>query len=105
MRVESNVPDATVWVDDVLVGNVSDWAREGKHIRAGFHRIEIRAQRLLLVLPGSRAARAARTTVVNAQLRPTDRVARGARRSGQHFAELDLARHLVRAPGCARSDR
>ena len=42
MRVESNVPDATVWVDDVLVGNVRDWAREGKHIRAGFHRIEVR---------------------------------------------------------------
>jgi hypothetical protein len=41
-RVESNVPDATVWVDDVLIGKVSDWARDGRHIRSGFHRIEIR---------------------------------------------------------------
>jgi hypothetical protein len=41
-RVESDVPDATVWVDDVLVGKVSDWSKEGRFIRAGFHRIEIR---------------------------------------------------------------
>src|SRR5207244_8095390 len=41
-RVECNVPDATVWVDDVLVGKVSDWKSDGRHIRAGFHRIEIR---------------------------------------------------------------
>ena len=41
-RVESNVADATVWVDDILVGKASDWAKDGKHIRAGFHRIEIR---------------------------------------------------------------
>jgi hypothetical protein len=41
-RVNCNVPDATVWVDDVLVGKVSDWKGDGKQIRAGFHRIEIR---------------------------------------------------------------
>ena len=41
-RVDANVPDATVWVDDVLVGSARDWAKDGKHIRAGFHRIEIR---------------------------------------------------------------
>ncbi|HEY2730578.1 MAG TPA: PEGA domain-containing protein [Polyangia bacterium] len=43
LRVESNVLDATIWVDDVLVGTVAAWAREGRHIRAGFHRVEIRA--------------------------------------------------------------
>ncbi|HVR02378.1 MAG TPA: PEGA domain-containing protein [Polyangia bacterium] len=43
LRVESNVPDATIWVDDVLVGTVAAWAREGRHIHAGFHRVEIRA--------------------------------------------------------------
>jgi hypothetical protein len=42
MRVDSNVPDATVWVDDALVGRVADWAKDGRHIRSGFHRIEIR---------------------------------------------------------------
>jgi hypothetical protein len=41
-RVECNVPDATIWVDDVLVGKVGDWKGDGKHIRAGFHRIEVR---------------------------------------------------------------
>ena len=40
-RVECNVPDATVWVDDVLVGKVTDW-KSDKPIRAGFHRIEVR---------------------------------------------------------------
>jgi hypothetical protein len=42
-RVQSNVPEATVWIDGVLVGKASDWARDGRHIRAGFHRIEVRA--------------------------------------------------------------
>lgn len=42
-RVQSNVPEATVWIDDVLVGKASDWARDGRHIRAGFHRVEVRA--------------------------------------------------------------
>ena len=42
MRVECNVPDATVWVDDVLVGTAANWKADGKFIRAGFHRIEIR---------------------------------------------------------------
>jgi hypothetical protein len=41
-RVDSNVPDATVWIDDVLIGKVSDWSKEGLHIRSGFHRVEIR---------------------------------------------------------------
>jgi hypothetical protein len=43
LEVESNVPESTIWVDDVLVGTVSAWSREGRHIRAGFHRVEIRA--------------------------------------------------------------
>jgi hypothetical protein len=42
VRVECNVPDATLWVDDVLVGRVTDWKRDGRQIRPGFHRIEIR---------------------------------------------------------------
>jgi len=68
-RVDSNVPDATVWVDDVLVGSARDWATDSKHIRAGFHRIEIRHPGYYsffqeVELPeGSHAA-------VSAQLRP-----------------------------------
>jgi len=43
LQVEANVSDATIWVDDVLIGKVTAWARDGRHIRAGFHRVEIRA--------------------------------------------------------------
>jgi len=41
-RIESNAPDATVWVDDRLVGRVSDFAKPGNRIPVGFHRIELR---------------------------------------------------------------
>jgi hypothetical protein len=41
-RVECNVQDAFVLIDDVLIGNVNDWAKPGRAIRPGFHRIEIR---------------------------------------------------------------
>jgi len=41
-RVDSNVPDATVWIDDVLVGKASDFKKDGRQIKPGFHRVEIR---------------------------------------------------------------
>jgi hypothetical protein len=43
LQIESNVPDSTIWVDDILVGTAAAWAREGRHLRAGFHRVEIRS--------------------------------------------------------------
>ena len=63
-----NVPDATVWVDDVLVGKVADWKCDGQHIRAGFHRIEVRHPNYYsffqeVELPGGS------NVVVNAKLR------------------------------------
>jgi PEGA domain len=42
VRVECNIPDATVWIDDLLAGSAAEWKGEGHQIRAGFHRIEIR---------------------------------------------------------------
>jgi hypothetical protein len=42
LRVESNVPDATVWIDDVLRGTAKEWGEKGRFIKPGFHRIEIR---------------------------------------------------------------
>ncbi len=45
-RVDTNVADATVWVDDILVGRAAEWNAEGpttRHLRPGFHRVEIRA--------------------------------------------------------------
>jgi hypothetical protein len=41
-RVDCNFPDATVWVDDVLVGSAASWKAGGRQLRAGFHRVEIR---------------------------------------------------------------
>jgi hypothetical protein len=41
-HVEVNVPDATIWVDDHLVGSSSVLAKDGTFLRAGFHRIEVR---------------------------------------------------------------
>ena len=42
-RVESNVPDAVVWIDDGQIGTTREWSAPGRQIRAGFHRVEIRA--------------------------------------------------------------
>ena len=41
-RVECNVPDAMVLVDDVLLGRAADWEKPGRALRPGFHRLEIR---------------------------------------------------------------
>jgi hypothetical protein len=41
-RVETNVADATVWVDDRLVGSAVSLATPGTRVRIGFHRVEIR---------------------------------------------------------------
>jgi PEGA domain len=46
LRVDTNVADATVWVDDILVGRAAEWTGEGpaaRHLRPGFHRVEVRA--------------------------------------------------------------
>jgi PEGA domain-containing protein len=41
-RVDCNVPDATVWIDDVLVGKASDFKKDDRQIKPGFHRVEVR---------------------------------------------------------------
>ncbi len=41
-RVDCNVPDATVWIDDVLVGKAADFKKDGRQIKPGFHRVEVR---------------------------------------------------------------
>jgi hypothetical protein len=69
LEVESNVPESTIWVDDVLVGTVAAWAREGRHVRAGFHRIEIRAAGYYSVYREIEQPDGGRA-VVNATLRP-----------------------------------
>jgi hypothetical protein len=46
LRVETNVADATVWVDDILVGPAAEWTGDrptARHLRPGFHRVEVRA--------------------------------------------------------------
>ena len=69
LQVEANVPDATIWVDDVLIGNVTEWARDGRHIRAGFHRVEIRAPGYYSVYREVEQADGGHASV-NATLRP-----------------------------------
>jgi hypothetical protein len=41
-RVECNVPDAVVLLDDVPMGRASQWAKPDRFIRPGFYRVEIR---------------------------------------------------------------
>jgi hypothetical protein len=43
LRIEGNVPEATIWIDDHLAGKAPDFAKPGKRLRVGFHRIEVRA--------------------------------------------------------------
>lgn len=43
IHVTSNVPDATVWIDDHLVAPVSDFGKQQKRLVVGFHRLEVRA--------------------------------------------------------------
>jgi hypothetical protein len=43
VRIASNVPEATIWIDDHLAGKLPDFAKPGKRLRVGFHRIEVRA--------------------------------------------------------------
>jgi hypothetical protein len=42
LAVRCDVAEASVLVDDVLIGPVSEWAPPGHAIRPGSHRIEIR---------------------------------------------------------------
>jgi hypothetical protein len=41
-RVECNVPDAVVLLDDVPMGRASQWVKPDRFIRPGFYRVEIR---------------------------------------------------------------
>jgi hypothetical protein len=40
LKVECNVPEATLRIDDVLLGRVADWTSP-RALGAGFHRLEI----------------------------------------------------------------
>ena len=42
LRIQCNVPQAAVLVDDGLLGHVADFAKQDKAVRAGFYRVEIR---------------------------------------------------------------
>jgi hypothetical protein len=68
VRVECNVPDASVWIDDLLAGNAKEWKSEGHQIRAGFHRIEIRHPGYFSFFQEVELPAGSRT-VVNAKLR------------------------------------
>ena len=72
LRVEANVPEATVWIDDVLVGRANEWTANGnglRHIRPGFHRVEIRAAGFYSVFKEVDSP-AGSSALVRADLRP-----------------------------------
>jgi hypothetical protein len=71
-RVSANVPDATLWIDDVLAGRVAEWTADGdkvRHLRAGFHRVEVRAPGYYSVFREIEPMEGARV-VIDAQLKP-----------------------------------
>ncbi len=43
ITVDCNVADATVYVDDLMVGHAAELKKEPHAVRPGFHRIEVRA--------------------------------------------------------------
>jgi hypothetical protein len=43
LRIACNVADASVWIDDHLIAQVTVFAKTEKRLAVGFHRIEIRA--------------------------------------------------------------
>ena len=42
LKIECNVPQAAVLLDDELVGRAGELAKTGKTLRPGFYRVEIR---------------------------------------------------------------
>lgn len=42
LRIDANVLEASVFINDAYVGIVRDWAVDGRLVRPGFLRIEIR---------------------------------------------------------------
>ena len=90
VRVQCNVPDATVSIDDVLVGTTSNW-RAPRQIRAGFHRVEIRHPGYYsffqeVELPGGS------DVIVNANLRGAVRMS--PRRGSLGFAQASPSREV-----------
>jgi hypothetical protein len=41
-RVQCNVPEAAVLLDDVPMGHASQWTKPDRFIRPGFYRVEVR---------------------------------------------------------------
>lgn len=42
LKIECNVPEAAVILDDVMLGRVSEFSKGDRFIRPGFYRVEIR---------------------------------------------------------------
>jgi hypothetical protein len=42
LRIDCDVPSAQVFIDDTYVGQAEEWSVDGRLIKPGFHRLEIR---------------------------------------------------------------
>jgi hypothetical protein len=68
LKLTTNVPEATLWIDDQLAGRVSEWAA-GRVLMAGFRRIEVR-QSGFFTFYKEINPRPGETVAVHAELRP-----------------------------------
>lgn len=42
LRIDCDVPTAQVFIDDAYVGQAQEWSVDGRLVKAGFHRLELR---------------------------------------------------------------
>jgi len=42
LRIDCDVPSAQVFIDDTYVGQAEEWSVDGRLVKPGFHRLEIR---------------------------------------------------------------
>ena len=68
LRVICSVPEATLWIDDHLVGRVGEW-KDGQPVAAGFRRVEIRHPSYFTFF-AELAPQQNEGVILNAELRP-----------------------------------
>ncbi len=42
LKIDCDVPDAALYVDDVFLGRAAEWNVDGRFVKAGLHRFEFR---------------------------------------------------------------
>jgi hypothetical protein len=42
LKIDCDVPDAALYVDDIFLGRAAEWNVDGRFVKAGLHRFELR---------------------------------------------------------------